>query len=734
MSDLRADEVRSHQNRNRRVPAVRGWPVRDAADVLHLHLRTIFEREMEAGRGFLWIPVFFGAGIIIYFALPAEPSVIALVSITIVLSVSAWASRQRIGAFRILVVLSAMMAGMTVIKLRTDWVMAPTIPREMTVEVSGWVAGREAASRGGARVLLRVATVEDLRPADTPRYVRVTIRSKAEDIAVGDAIEMLARLRPPSGPVIPGGYDFARADYYKSVGAVGFAYGAASLVAIGPPPLDIRLGQPIAHVRQEIRERIVAALPGDNGQIAAALVMGDRRGISESTQEAMRASGLGHVLAISGLHMALVAGSAFWLIRALLALSPTLAIGFPIRKWAAAGALIVAAGYLSISGSSVATERAFVMLAIMLIAVMIDRRAVTVRNVGLAAMIVMLIEPESVLTASFQMSFAATLALVAGYEAIRERGDKNLLIANLGDRGVLNRFWLTVRGLALTSLIAGLATTPFAIYHFQRAAPLTLFANLAAMPIVGLVVMPMAFFAVLLMPVGLEVLPLTVMGWGLDWVVLVARTTAGWSAGWGGVPMPPVLALLLVTTGFLWLTLWRERWRLAGVLPILLAVPVVLMTPRPGILVDESGETAAVRGMDGRLQVINAKPHRFAAEMWLRADADPRPLSAAHSTDVRCDTVGCVAPLGESGSVAVSLDPAAFADDCILADVVITRFSAPTRCGENVLVIDDDVLKRGGAQAIYVRPGPDAETPSFRIEAAYADTRRPFNPRRGADQ
>jgi len=634
----------------------------------------------------------------------------------------------------VLTAATAIVMGVTVAKLRTDLVAAPVLPREMTANAAGWVAEREAAARGGVRVLLKVRDMEHLASAARPDYVRITIRSEAASIAVGDAIAVLARLRPPAGPVLPGGYDFARADFYEGVGGSGFAYGAAKPADIGEAPLGIRFATPVAHMRQAIRDRIVAALPGDNGQIAAALVMGDRRGISEATQEAMRASGLGHILAISGLHMALVAGAAFWLIRALLALSPTLTINRPIRKWAAAGALAVAAFYLAISGASVATERAFVMLAIMLIAVMIDRRAITLRNVALAALVVLVLEPESVLTASFQMSFAATLALVAGYEAIRDRADRALIVADLAERGVTSRFWISTRGLLLTSLIAGLATTPFAIYHFQRAAPLTLFANLAAMPVVGLIVMPMAFFAVLLMPFGLEQLPLTVMGWGLDWVVSVARTTADWSAGWGGVPMAPVSALLLVAAGFLWLALWREPWRLAGLVPIAAAVPIFFLTPRPDILVDESGLTAAVRDADGRYRIINARENRFAVETWLRADADPRPLTDALAEGVRCDPIGCVAERADGSRVALSLDPAAFADDCILAGVVISRFVAPRSCSDTAFVIDRDVLAAGGSQALYRKKSSGDGKPSIRVETAYSPQRRPFMPPLRVDQ
>ena len=694
------------------------------------HLAATFEREIDAGRGFLWLPVAFGIGILIYFGLPAEPWAPALMALAAVLIVAAWRSRFRTVAFRVLVVAACVACGALAAKVRTDMVSAPVLSREMTVTVSGWIAEREEAARGGVRVLVRVHEIAGVAATATPVLVRVTVRSHGETLAVGDAVTMRARLQPPGGAVMPGGYDFARVAFYERIGAVGFVYGAAKPADIGPAPLGIRLSVPLAHLRDTIRRRVEAALPGDNGHLAAALVMGDRGGISEATQEAMRASGLAHMLAISGLHMVLVAGSAFWLIRALLALSTGLALNRPIKKWAAAGALAVAAAYLGISGAGIATQRAFVMLAIMLVAVMLDRPAITLRNVALAAFVILIVAPESLTTASFQMSFAATVALVAGYEAITAWRDRRLVLDDRSAGGILRGLRRSAGSLLLTSTIAGLATAPIAAFHFQRVAPLTLIANLAAMPVVGTVVMPMAFLAVVLMPFGLEWFPLTVMGWGLDWVTAVAKQTAAWSSGHGGIAAMPVLALGLVAGGFLWLALWRERWRLAGLAPILIAIPIALAAVRPDILIDERGITVAVRGADGRLAIVNGKGESFVVENWLRADGDQRAADDPTVTqDVACDPLGCVARLApDDALVAVAGTRAALDEDCRMAAVVISRFAAPDRCRSAAFVLDRSDLSRHGAHALYGNGMDAAGKPAFHVTTAYPAVRRPFMP------
>jgi competence protein ComEC len=687
-----------------------------------------YAREMDYGRGFLWIPVFFGLGILIYFGLPREPSLAAVA----LLAAAALAAtiRMRGGAFRLqfIMALAAVLCGLTAAKLRTDLSATNTLARERSMTVTGWVEERTRLGEKGARITVRVKSISGM-PQDTlPRSVRFSTRADARAIVYGDGITASARLGPPSGPVLPGGHDFARDDYYRQVGGTGFSFGAPKLAELGPAPLDIRILQPLETLRQQIARRIEAAMPGEAGAIAIALTIGDQGGIPEPTKENLRLSGLAHILAISGLHMALVAGTAFWTIRALLALFPTLALRYPIKKWAAIGALATAAVYLGISGGSVSTQRAFVMLAIMLVAILLDRRAISLRNVALAALVVLVIAPESLLSASFQMSFGAALALVSGYEAVATYYRARMAKPEAREFGLVRKLRLWAGGAALTAILAGAATAPFAAFHFQRVAPLSLIANIAAEPFVGLIVMPMGLLGVLAMPFGLETYPLWLMGQGLGAVTWIAATVASWSTEAGVVRAFPPAALLLLSAGFLWLALWRERWRLLGIAPMVLAAPVAMLVPQPDIVIDRTGAAMAVRGADGAYRILGGKGASYAIEMWLRADGDMRdPKDKSLRDGVACDSLGCTAEIGATGMrAALALDPRALAEDCAAAAVIAGAFDAPANCPAARSIIDRDGLARGGSHSLYLREGEGG--PVFRVRTAYPPVRRAWMP------
>ena len=354
-------------------------------------------------------------------------------------------------------------------------------------------------------------------------------------------------------------------------------------------------------LRDAIDARIRAVLPGDPGAIAAMLINGRRDSIDPHLYDAMFVSGIGHVLSISGYHMAVVAGVIFFIFRAGLALIPGFGDRFPIKKWAAFAALLVTAFYLVLSGNQVATQRSFIMIAVVLIGVMLDRPTLTMRTVTIAALLVLFFAPQAVVHPSFQMSFAATLALIAGYErgAVKLRRKRRL---SLGARAAL---WGVneIVGLTLASLLAGFATTPYAAYHFHRLSPYGVLANLLAMPVVSAWVMPMGILGVVAMPFGFDAECWRQMGYGIEWMDAVALWVASLPGAYGRVTAFGTGPLLLATAGLLVMCLLRTPLRWTGALLMVLAVIMAARTPLPDVLVADDGRTFAVRGVDGRLSV-----------------------------------------------------------------------------------------------------------------------------------
>jgi competence protein ComEC len=402
------------------------------------------------------------------------------------------------------------------------------------------------------------------------------------------------------------------------------------------------------------------------------------------------------VLSISGYHMAVVAGIVFFVIRGSLALVPGLAIRHPIKKWAAAGAFAAALFYLLLSGSEVATQRSFIMIGIVLLGVMMDRPALTFRTITLAAFGVLVLAPQAVAHPSFQMSFAATLALVAGYQhGLPWKADKDTplaaRVALWGGR--------EVAGLILASVVAGFATTPYAAYHFHRLAPYGVLANLGAMPVVSAVVMPAGILGVVMVPFGLDAPCWHLMGWGIDWMIDVVLWVARLPGAVGRVHAFGDGPLLLSTLGILLLCLLRTPLRWSGVLLGVAACIWAAMTPRPDVLISADGQTAAFRGADGRLSVLHSGRDSFAVKEWLAADADARtPKDTSLAAGARCDSIGCIGALADGRLVSMVLAMEAFDEDCARAAVVVTGRTAQRSC--KAALVDRPIWRARGAIAL----------------------------------
>ena len=659
-------------------------------------LRNWVRAEAGAGRVLPWVPIAFGTGIAFYFAADHEP-VLLVAAVTALGLVAAAFLLRRQKMFPVAVMIAAVAAGFAIATWKTARVAHGVLARPMyAVSVTGFVETRDIRERTD-RFVLRVVSMESPRGQTRLERVRLSVR-KGTAPAVGSFVELKARLQPPRGPLRPGSYDFGRDMYFAGIGASGFVTG--SIKTVDPPDsggFSLRYAAFTQGLRDAIDARIRTALEGDRRAIATALLTGRRDAISAPVNDAMFISGLGHVLSISGYHMAVVAGVVFFAVRALLALMPRLSAGFPIKKWSAAAALAAAAFYLLLSGAEVATQRSFFMTAVVLIAIMVDRRAVTFRTLAVAAMIVLTIAPEALVHPSFQMSFAATLGLVA----LVQLGMPHLFAAPDNSATARIALWggREIAMLALASLVAGLATMPYAAFHFHRVTPYGVVANLAAMPVVSAMVMPAGLLGLVAMPFGFDGVFWQAMGWGIDWMIVVAQWVAALPGAIGRMAAFGTGPLVAASLGIILLGLLRTPLRWSGAAVLALAVVWALAVPQPDILISGDGHSIGVRGRDGRLHLMRTAKDTFLQKEWLAADADPRPPGdASLSEGVSCDGAGCVVRMADGALVALALRPEALTDDCVQAALVVTARPAPGACG--ALVVDQERLRRQGAMAL----------------------------------
>lgn len=666
-------------------------------------LRALGRRLIAEGdRWLLWLPVLLGCGIALYFALPAQPPRITLViaAATAVLA-TPFAARQRkrrpllAGAAG---ALAATAVGWAVAGLRTDLVAAPVLPRAASYHVEGRVV-KVAAAVKGHRLVLDALALGRVRPETTPERLRVTVRYGAEELAPGDRVRLRAHLEPPGGPALPGGFDYGRYAYFDRLGAVGYAFGRPELLAKGAPDAWSLW---LSDLRERIARRIIAAAPGPSGAVAAALITNARAGIDAATWRHMQRSGLAHLISISGLHMALVAGTLYLAARYALALIPFLALRWPVKKPAAVVAMVGAFFYLLLAGASVPTLRSFLMVEVGLLAILLGRRPLSMRLLAWAAVVVLLLEPESLLGVSFQLSFAAVLALTAVYES----GLVQRLSLSMAGRG---RAWLAlhyVLGVTLTTVIASVATSPLTAYHFQTIATYGVLANAIAVPLTSFWVMPAGLLGLALIPLGLDRPVFALMAEGVEVVLLTAHVVAEMPGASLQVTQWPGEVLVLFAAGGLWLALWRRPWRFWGLAPVAAALALVLTLRPPDLLVDPELDAAAWRLPSGEVAVQSWRADKRLAESWLEAlgveaAAVPPGPGAAPAAGLACDPAGCVLTRqGRRVALARRLD--AVLEDCASADLVLSRVG-PERCAGGARLIGPRALVASGGVALWLQ-------------------------------
>jgi len=712
------------------------------------------DEELAFGGRVLFAPVALGLGAVAWFAAGTGVSpIIPLFSMAVllILVISIDRGSQNIRIF--IAALTLVTAGVAAAQFETWRAGTVLLDSAVTTTVTGRVERRESDGRGGWRYLLSLRATESPVLKRPPARVTVIARGARSEFEAGTWVKGRARLTPPSGPALPGLNDFSFASYFDGVGANGFFYGAPAIVTAEAADAHSLVDSAIEwlyRLRSGIGDRIRGILPGDTGAFAAALVTDERRAISVETTEALRQSGLAHIIAISGLNMALSAGIFFVGFRTLLSLFPSVAQAYPVKKIAAAGALAAVTAYFLISGFAVSAERAFIMMAIMLTAVFFDRPSISLRNVALSALVIIAMSPSEIMGPSFQMSFAATLALVAGYALWKERPTRDRPFAKLRAVRLLSSAAGFFGGILLTSVIGGFSTALFSIEHFHRLTAYGLPANLAAMPVISFVIMPAGLLAMLLLPFGLDEWAWQVVGFGLDLVIAIAKTVSSWG-GNIGVGRLPAWYFPSAVAGFLLLTLLRTRLRHVGTAIMTLSTLAVVMLPGktpPKLVIAEDGSMAGIVGSDA-IATNRERPPGFIFDQWKRAlvlDTHRGPVFvtdvsapaapngerlkltseqqqegasaiAANATEERFSCVKkawCTARL-ENGSVLTVIDNAAYLGPaCDASDIVVTPVRLRLEsCRSGALLFTGASLRRTGAVELRFDGGAAGVTTSF---------------------
>lgn len=653
----------------------------------------------QAQQFVLWMPVALGIGIASWFLLPSTGGWLSALSLFAMLMLAGLAIGGRAGRLiGLWGLLSAL--GLILIWVRAEWVAAPVLRAPVTIMMSGEVERVEhLTGRGLVRVTLLETGGQGMR-------ARVSFRrDDATGIDAGAHIAFRARLMPPASAAIPGGYSFARAAWFKGIGATGRALGKP--VSIGPADRG-GFWAAVDRTRGWLTRHVQGRIGGAEGGIAASLVTGDQGGVTEDVAQAMRDSGLTHLLSISGLHITAVV--AFFMIatRRLLALSTYAATHWPLTLIGAGAGALAGVGYSILAGGEVPTVRSCIAALLVLLGLAIGREAITLRVVAAGAFLILLIRPEALMGASFQLSFAAVTAIVALHElpwmrrhlARREEPWWSAALRMFG-------------GLLLTGIVVEAALTPIGLFHFNRMGMYGALANIVAIPWTTFVIMPLEALALLLDPIGLGGPFYLLTQWSLRCLTWLATTVAGMPGGVALSPAIPAGAFGLMVGGGLWLALWCGHIRLWGIVPFVIGAAWGMLTPSPDLLITGDGRHIGVRTADGRVVLLRSRTGGYVRSVM---------SDAAAATDVglieqnplgRCSADACFMDIWRGGVRLRILatrsrhfiNRPAFEAACANADVVVSDRALPYWCVPRWLKADRQRLERTGGLAINVARG-----------------------------
>ncbi len=636
----------------------------------------------EQTRWLLWVPVAIACGVMLFFGYANTPKLI--IGLSLIASGASslifwkrwpWVRLVLIGLFLVGIGFCAAYYEQYRLSQTLLQYSTPVLPLKGTIEAM--IDDED----GKQKLVLSAIEVEGGFRKPLPEVIRLSLKRKDARLKVGQQIALRGGLFPLPATALPGGFDFSHYFYFKHIGAVGFAVPPIEILAEPPTnSAQIWLSNFRSGLAQSMSQTLNPYFSKDVAAISIALITGDRAGISEDAKEAMRVAGLAHMLAISGLHLGLVTAFLFVILRMILVLVPTLALRFAVKKWAAVGALLGGLAYLALADFPVSAQRAFVMVALVLLAVILDRQVMAMRSLALAAIVILMIAPSSLLGPSFQLSFIATLAIIAFFESwyrwkYRRTDDAfEEKPRPISHRGIGAKIVLYFGAVLATTFVASMITSPFTVFHFNQFTNYHLLANVAASPLFSFLVMPAGVMAILLMPLGLEEPFLWLMGQGVEWVIAIATAIAHLPNAMMHVPTPASWTIILFSFGTCWLCLWQSKMRHVGWLIMAISIVPFFTTRLPDIVISEKAEQIAVRLDDGSYAMLQGSARNFKAGLWQEAlGIEGFGQSEIAKSMMQCDVSGCLYQL-DNALISFPKWREAADEDCGNVDAIIADF------------------------------------------------------------
>ncbi len=637
-------------------------------------------------KGFLWVPIFLGLGCGIYFLLPFEPDIIFISFLSFICAAILFFYRPFW-----LVAIFLLLFGIMISTIRTEYVYAPALTQEFSnVFIKGTIKYVEIVGDGRkTRLILKNPVIEGVEKKKSPNLIRMTVRGKHE-YKIGQAIYGFGFIAPPNPPLIAGGFDFQRYSFFKKIGGYGYF--------LGKPEIDLEeynqggFKSYIYEIRDGVEKRII-----DSGYEGAALfsvlMTGKKGSMSEDDIDAMRDSGLAHMLAISGMHVGMISGIVFYFLRLFLAFIPYIALRFDIKKIAAIASILTAVSYMYFSGAAIPAQRAALMVSIIMLAVMLDRSPISMRLVAFCAVFILLISPESIVMASFQLSFSAVIGLVLFWGHYG-----SIWWKYLSKKGTVIKIGAYLLGIAVTSLVAWIFTAPFVLYHFQSLSLVSLPANVIAMPFLGGIVMPMVLLSYLLMGLGLEELAIRIGCFGSDLIINVAKYFSGFENSVFNYGDFDFICLILVVIAFICAYLFAGRLKYISLIPIIFLVPYIyLNTANIKVYFSDKGEylLACVKG-DGCF-TDKIKGSKFVFKFWTQ-DFGYNYENIEFFSDISggksisCDDMGC--RIDGATKISIVFENSVIVQECDWADYIIVRGGGGVKCKGKI--VDLEKIKGAG--------------------------------------